>query len=522
MEEKKEVEAQPEISPSSSSSSISHHDTDIEAVESRTDDLEALEQVTTSKSEILPEPQFVPRNCRRGLLARFSVVPETTTPIYYARKTKWIITFIVAIAGAAAPMGSASILPTLTLISEDFHTTNTITNLSVALYMLALSIFPLWWSSFSEQFGRRSIYIVSFVFFVVFTVLSALAENITWLIVVRLLSGGSAGSVQAVGAGTISDIWEPKERGKAMGLFYLGPLMGPLLMPIIGGALANSLGWRSTQWFLVIYGGVVLVLIIFALPETLARKKPFLDFGAEEKRGEVVGEAAVVGVTDAPEESKSSLNLQRTTTRQSIKAHSKKSAIFLKRCLIDPLRIILLLRYPAVAITVYYAAIAFGSLYTLNVSIELTFSRAPYNFSTLIVGLLYIPNSIGYVLASIFGGRWLDHVMKREARKKGRIDAKGKLILRPEDRMQENAWLAAFMFPLALIWYGWAAEKGVHWIVPVSFFWTLINNILTKYVDDCKLLLWHRFNDHFCHVNDHAHGVYAQASIDRHSCQQLC
>ena len=43
--------------------------------------------------------------------------------------------------------------------------------------------------------------------------------------------------------------------------------MGPLFGPILGGALAQSLRWRSTLWFLAIYGGVMLALLIFVLPE---------------------------------------------------------------------------------------------------------------------------------------------------------------------------------------------------------------------------------------------------------------
>ena len=140
----------------------------------------------------------------------------------------------------------------------------------------------------------------------------------------------------------------------------------------------------------------------------------------------------------------------------------------LRRCFIDPLKILLLLRFPAVAVTAGYASMTFGCLYFLNISIEETFSSPPYQFSTIIVGLLYIPNSIGYILGSIFGGRWLDYIMKREAKRAGRIDANGKLIFRPEDRMRENAWVAAIVFPLALVWYGWAVQYGVHWIVPVS------------------------------------------------------
>lgn len=130
-----------------------------------------------------------------------------------------------------------------------------------------MSIFPLWWSSFSETLGRRSIHLISFTLFLLWNILAAISDNIVMLIFMRILAGGAAASVQVVGAGTIADIWEVRERGEAMGLFYLGPMAGPLFAPIIGGALAGKFGWRSTQWFLAIYGGVIFVLLFFALPE---------------------------------------------------------------------------------------------------------------------------------------------------------------------------------------------------------------------------------------------------------------
>jgi MFS family permease len=135
---------------------------------------------------------------------------------------------------------------------------------------------------------------------------------------------------------------------------------------------------------------------------------------------------------------------------------------------IDPLKIILYLRFPAVFWTVYYASVTFGSLYVLNISIQATFEKAPYRFKTWEVGLLYLPNSIGYVLASIFGGKWMDRIMAREAVRAKRFGSDGKLIYHPEDRMRENAWLGAMIYPAALIWYGWSADKGVYWVVPVS------------------------------------------------------
>ncbi|KAL3411395.1 major facilitator superfamily domain-containing protein [Aspergillus fumigatus] len=321
----------------------------------------------------------------------------------------------------------------------------TVVNLNISLYMLSMSIFPLWWSSFSERLGRRTIYLVSFSLFVLFNVLSAVAHSISMLIVMRMLSGGASASVQAVGAGTIADLWDPHERGRAMSIFYLGPLCGPLLAPIVGGALAERWRWRSTMWFLAVYGGILVIFIFFALPETLAnRKQPH-------------------GDEQAPVEQQ----LSRMSSRQVVHFTAKWLKA-LKMVFLDPLKIVLYLRYPAVLLTVYYASITFGSLYVLNVSVEHTFSTNPYNFSTIIVGCLYIPNSLGYIAASVFGGRWMDQIMQREARKAGRYDEHGELIYRPEDRMRENAWLGAFLYPAALIWYGWTADKGVFWFAPVS------------------------------------------------------
>ncbi|KAK4692634.1 hypothetical protein P7C71_g4613, partial [Lecanoromycetidae sp. Uapishka_2] len=337
-----------------------------------------------NEEEVTLVPVKVPRAQRRGLFGRFALVAEVEEPKHYPRRTKWWITFVIALAAVAAPMGSAII----------FH-------------------------------------------------------NIAMLIVMRILGGGAAASVQAVGAGTIADIWDVRERGKAMGIFYLGPLCGPLFAPIIGGALAEKLGWRSTQWFLAIYGGAVLIFLFFALPETLvARKSPLQD--AEKDL-----------TNNRP-------TLTRTTSRASeIHLKSKKYIRLTKRIFLDPLKIILYLRFPAVLITVYYASITFGSLYLLNISLETTFSAPPYNFSTTVVGLSYIPNSIGYVLASLFGGKWTDRIMAREARRANRYDENGKLMYRPEDRMRENAWIAAFLYPAALVWYGWTADRGVFWVAPL-------------------------------------------------------
>ncbi|KAJ5482862.1 MFS transporter OpS2 [Penicillium diatomitis] len=415
----------------------------------------------------------IPRSKRRGLLAQVTLVAEIENPKTYSRKLKWFITFIVAVAGATAPMGSSIFFPSLSQVTKELHTKTTITNLSIALYMLSMSIFPLWWSSFSERLGRRTIYLASFALFVLFNCLCAISQSIAMLIVMRMLSGGASASVQAVGAGTIADLWEPRERGRAMGIFYLGPLCGPLFAPIVGGLLADRWGWRSTMWFLAGYGALTLVFILFALPETLVVRK------------------LVLPETTEADSLPTARTLSRVSSRQ-VLGITTSWLKTLKMIFLDPLKIVLYLRFIPVLLSVYYASIAFGSLYVLNVSIEGTFGKAPYNFSTIIIGLLYIPNSIGYVVASLFGGRWMDSIMQREAKKANRYDDKGRLVFRPEDRMRENALLGAFLYPAALIWYGWTVDKGTYWLVPMiaNFFFgigsmlifSMVTTMLTEFM----------------------------------------
>ncbi|RMZ87844.1 hypothetical protein DV736_g4923, partial [Chaetothyriales sp. CBS 134916] len=414
----------------------------------------ALERTETPKQPVVK----VPRSKRRGLFARFAIVAEVTEPRDYPDSTKWFLVAVIGFAAAAAPVGSSIILPSLDLVSKQFGSSPATTNLSVALYMLAMAIFPLWWSALSEAGGRRTVYLTSFAMFTVFAVLSATSQNIAMLVIMRMLSGGGAASVQAVGAGTVADLFDTGERGRAMGIFYLGPLCGPLFAPILGGIVGERWGWRATQWVLAIYGVMAFVCLFFGLPETLKMRKKIVESST---------------IDDSLPSQTSSL--RRTATRQSVHKTWKKYFKAVKVLLLDPIKIVLYLRYPPVLLSIYYASVTFGSLYVLNISVSYSFKREPYNFGTLIVGLFYIPNSLGYVISSILGGLWMDRIMKREARRANRRSSNGKWIYLPEDRMCENAWLGAALYPTALIWYGWTTEKGVFVIWPLiaNFFYGL-------------------------------------------------
>ncbi|KAI5803511.1 major facilitator superfamily domain-containing protein [Peziza echinospora] len=374
--------------------------------------------------------------------------------------------------------------------------------------MASMAICPLYWSRFSERSGRRTVYILSFTLFILFSLGAALAPipHIWFLILMRMGIGGSAGAVQSVGAGTISDIWEVHQRGKAMGWFYLGPLMGPLIAPLIGGGLTSKWGWRATQWFILIFAVVIFCGLVTSLPETLRRKD------APKVRVETVDDLDVVGADIDVEERKVGGNengdhgrdneLDGTLTNNTPNSTTQDLAsgeVLEKRKttnidnlpgnnapdidnqippsqksrwnriyhgIIDPFLSLKYLLYPPVALTVGYSTFAYMCVYVLNTSMQSTLSSPPYNYSPGTVGLFYIPPALGNFTGSIIGGRWTDRIMKRQARKRQRKgEGNGEFI--PEDRMKENALLGGILFPLSLLCYGWTVKRYSFWLVPV-------------------------------------------------------
>lgn len=76
------------------------------------DTTQTKSDVETAEEETTPPPVKVPRSKRRGLFGQFTLVAEVEEPKHYARRTKWFITFNIALAAVAAPMGSAIVFRT--------------------------------------------------------------------------------------------------------------------------------------------------------------------------------------------------------------------------------------------------------------------------------------------------------------------------------------------------------------------------------------------------------------------------
>lgn len=143
--------------------------------------------------------------------------------------------------------------PGVPSIMADFETSNkNVATFVVSVYVLGFAFGPLLAAPMSETYGRAICYNVANVFFIIFTVATALSVNMPMLIIFRFLMGFAGSTPITNGSGTISDMFPIEERGKAMAVWAMGPLLGPCVGPVAGGYVVESLGWRWVFWIIAI------------------------------------------------------------------------------------------------------------------------------------------------------------------------------------------------------------------------------------------------------------------------------
>ncbi|MEO7586599.1 MAG: MDR family MFS transporter [Arachnia sp.] len=135
----------------------------------------------------------------------------------------------------------------------------------VTAYLLAATIGLPIYGKTGDVIGRKPVFIFAIVVFLIGSILSGIAQDMTQLIAFRALQGLGGGGLMIGAQAILGDIVSPRERGKYMGLigavFGLSSVGGPL----IGGFLTDYLTWRWVFYVNMPLGLVALATVIFAL-----------------------------------------------------------------------------------------------------------------------------------------------------------------------------------------------------------------------------------------------------------------
>lgn len=154
-------------------------------------------------------------------------------------------------------------------LQDDFHVSKIVALLGVTTYLFGMGIGSIIFAPLSELVGRRPVYIASMTVFLLLLLPSALAQNIESILVSRFFGGFFGSALMSNSPASVNDIVSDNHRALAFGFWSIGPTNGPVYGPVIGGFVFQYLGWRWTNWIVLIIGGVVLVLIA-SVKETYA------------------------------------------------------------------------------------------------------------------------------------------------------------------------------------------------------------------------------------------------------------
>ncbi|KAI1118731.1 major facilitator superfamily domain-containing protein [Nemania sp. NC0429] len=399
----------------------------------------------------------------------------------FDNRQKALIVFIAATAATFSGSASNIYFPALGTIARDLDVSVELVNLTVTSYLILQGIAPSIWGPLSDAKGRRVAYFFTFLVFLGACVGLAETRNYATLIVLRSLQSSGSASTIAVGAAVIGDITTRDERGGYMGIFQAGLLAPVAVGPVIGGALAASLGWRSVFWFLTIYSGVFLVALVLTLPETLRS---------------IVGNG---GASPSSPAARYPLNLyQKLTkikfTQQAQPVQAPKEA---KIDVVGPIRI--LFSKQAISLILFLAI--YYAVWQMSITAMAVLLEQRYGLSETQIGLTFIANGVGSIIGTLITGKILD-IDYRRTRAKHEATLSGSGSEGGSDRSHdddnfplETARLRllpvlAFIQCASVITFGWTIQYRVHVAVPIitTFFtgWTVVSivSIVTTYLID--------------------------------------
>lgn len=145
-------------------------------------------------------------------------------------------------------------------------------------YLLTSTATTPLWGKLSDLFGRRHLYELAIVIFMLGSVLCGAATNMNMLIAARILQGVGAGGIFTLTMTIMGDVMSPRERGKYQGYMMSVYATATVLGPLVGGLLVDHAHWRWIFYMNIPLGFAALLLSRVTLNLPFARRHHAIDY----------------------------------------------------------------------------------------------------------------------------------------------------------------------------------------------------------------------------------------------------
>ncbi|RDW85971.1 hypothetical protein BP5796_04296 [Coleophoma crateriformis] len=349
---------------------------------------------------------------------------------------RWVIVIIVSFGSLCVTCVSSIYTTAYGQLMVEFGVGKEVATLGLSFFIWGLGIGPLFLGPLSEFYGRRNIYIVSFALFVIWLIPCARATNIQTMLISRFFNGVAGSAFLSVAGGTVGDLFDRHELAAPMMIYTASPFLGPELGPLIGGFINQFTSWRWTFYVPLIWSGILLIFIIFFVPETY---HPLILRHKAEK-------------------------LRKETGDERWKAPFEKTTRSVRQTIVQscyrPLQLLIL--EPMCLNLCIFSALLLGIIYLFFGAFNLVFTQV-YGFSLWQVGCSFLGIFVGMIIAILSDPFWRYNYGCLE-QKPTTLD--GKDYFQPEWRLAP-AITGAFGVTAGLFIFAWTAYPNVHWIAPI-------------------------------------------------------
>ncbi|KAB8293070.1 hypothetical protein EYC80_007430 [Monilinia laxa] len=349
-------------------------------------------------------------------------------PLWYRSYT----IFAVSFATWSTVLYSSSYTSSMPGMMEEFSiTSEPVATLGVTTYLFGLAIGSLVLAPLSEIWGRRPVYIGSMAFFTLMVLPCALGTSLGEILSVRFIGALAGAAMISNSPGTVADITDDEYRALAFSIWSIGPMNGPVTGPLIGGFAAEYLGWRWTNWIVMILAGCAWISCGF-VKETYA---PAILIKKAAKMRKETGDERYWCRYD-----------QKKSFYDILKINLSRPFVL---CATEPI----LWFWDA------YIAIIYGILYLCFVAYPIIYTDMR-GWSLGQTGLAFLGIGLGTMLSIV-----AEPLFRRMINSHKKDPETGKV---PPEASVSVICIAAILCPIGQLWFSWTCVPiTIHWIWPI-------------------------------------------------------
>ncbi|WP_414045009.1 MFS transporter [Macrococcus equi] len=157
----------------------------------------------------------------------------------------------------------------LTLMSDDLGIKQSLTGQLVTIYAFTVAICGPILVKLTEKYNPKWVLLVSMVTFIIGNTINATGETFTVIVIGRIIASAASSIIVVKLLALTVVLSNPEERGKMLGLVYIGFSGANVFGVPIGTKIGEMFGWRATFWMIVVVSIVATILLMFQLPSKI-------------------------------------------------------------------------------------------------------------------------------------------------------------------------------------------------------------------------------------------------------------